>query len=649
MLCIKSKAQRLQWKRNALERSAYSQAHCGSRKRLNNSGNEEIESSSKRSRLSNSGATLSEELTDKSTPSKLWIVELPRFIRFVLVKNDLEHSEALQMINSALSTMNRYYHQTTTEVAPPPEVYTESTGLPQQQQRDERKAKEMDGVHSILHSSSSRAISVHGTKDRRGITLQWCTVEILPSWIYKNQQSNPIAMKYNDNNNTDNGNININNGCLQNEIHNASNSTLAFPLSVQILIGVLEAATKALLAMNRGSDLGVQILPGRRNLSVGNVSYAHSPLQLGKHWGNRFVITLRDVVALGLSQEMSICKAGSCNSTPTDCSRLDCALCVFRNRLIPKVVANGFPNYFGSQRFGVLSIYCSDRNESSVFHNTSNSPQSDISSSTEPPIPIGALLGKLLIFKRFSTAMDVLIMGNTAAAQCMGRCFYCSTGRLRPIAVSTSAQKGGEKNTYADAGVEKDESNVDRARRLYACGQAPSAVLKCLPLSMTKERQALLGLVRSGSNRNSFGVSCSCQAGEIMSSPSHRNEAAYLEALESISFHVRNMWISAYQSWLWNRVCSYRLFECSHDTHLDVHTTPMIGDIVSLQQPALVDLSAEPICSHVVISSNAQLSTSTIDDIVIPLFGSHVTYPSNDTGRFNDLFDRYCMISYKNE
>lgn len=187
------------------------------------------------------------------------------------------------------------------------------------------------------------------------------------------------------------------------------------------------------------------------------------------------------------------------------------------------------------------------------------SPQRDDRSPGE--LPQGVLIGKLLVLERYNEAIDVILLGERKDA-----------ARKRIFASSPLAT----------------------ARQLYLKESSFQEVFDMFPVSAVRERSVLHSLVK-------------LQKQISVSTPDF-----WRQVVDDLPYQWKSLWISSYQSWLWNDVASHRLATSGPDR--------MIGDLI-------VDDNGQ-----VVISSSVLESPSS-NIIMLPLFGSHVSLPDNDTGR----------------
>ena len=122
----------------------------------------------------------------------------------------------------------------------------------------------------------------------------------------------------------------------------------------------------------------------------------------------------------------------------------------------------------------------------------------------------------------------------------------------------------------------------------------PTTTLKAFPKSesMPRERAVMKGLKRYGKEEP-------------------------LAAIQCLPHNVRRFWLSAYQSWIFNSMASARLLRLGSNG-------PVIGDL-------FMDHGATGI-SDVQVVSSENLSSVSLDQVVLPLPGFGIKYPENEIG-----------------
>lgn len=101
-----------------------------------------------------------------------------------------------------------------------------------------------------------------------------------------------------------------------------------------------------------------------------------------------------------------------------------------------------------------------------------------------------------------------------------------------------------------------------------------------------------------------------------------------LEAIKCLNYSVRTFWINAYQSYVWNKAATERIqrFGCC----------PIIGDLYKD-------------CDTNKIKVVDDISTVSISDIVLPLVGYNIIYPSNELGTFMQALLEKDGIEFKKD
>ncbi|KAK1676713.1 pseudouridine synthase [Colletotrichum godetiae] len=283
-------------------------------------------------------------------------------------------------------------------------------------------------------------------------------------------------------------------------------------------------------------------------VTVGDYRYAQSPIHLGAHRGNEFVIALKDCLV-----------AGNPDLPPADRSSqirasVEAAMASMHNP--------GWINYFGHQRFGTHAVGTHE-------------------------------VGRLLLQGDFEAAVNAILYYDEAIAQ-------------RALA--------GE---VPDQGHARDELNRHRACKVFRDGGSAEEALSHLPRRFSAEASLIRHLGRS-------------------TAPSRRD---FIGALTSITRGLRNMYLHAYQSYVWNHAASHRW---------RLHGKTVVeGDLV-LDSPTadanadddLDDADSSSAPARALTAEEAASGTYTIHDIVLPSPGHAVAYPTNAVGDFYSTFMR---------
>ncbi|KAF4783026.1 tRNA pseudouridine synthase D [Colletotrichum scovillei] len=287
-------------------------------------------------------------------------------------------------------------------------------------------------------------------------------------------------------------------------------------------------------------------------VTVGDYRYAHSPIHLGAHRGNEFVIALKDCLV-----------GGNPDLPPADRSSqirasVEAAMASMHNP--------GWINYFGHQRFGTHAIGTHE-------------------------------VGRLLLQGDFEAAVNAILYYDEAIAQ-------------RALA--------GE---VPDQGHARDELNRHRACKVFRDGGSAEEALSHLPRRFSAEASLIRHLGRS-------------------TAPSRRD---FTGALTSITRGLRNMYLHAYQSYVWNHAASHRwrLYGknvVEGDLVLDSSSADADADADNEGGDDDADSSSAP--ARALTAEEAASGTYTIHDIVLPSPGHAVAYPTNAIGEFYTIFMR---------
>jgi len=140
-----------------------------------------------------------------------------------------------------------------------------------------------------------------------------------------------------------------------------------------------------------------------------------------------------------------------------------------------------------------------------------------------------------------------------------------------------------------------EELNIRNVRKTWIESRDPHATLASFPKkgnAMARERIVLKGLKRYGKDKP-------------------------LEALRCLPFNVRLFWVNAYQSYVWNKMATERI---------RLGSRPVKGDLYILNgKKNEVGIVSEP-------------SSVKITDVVLPLPGYRIQYPTNEIGMLYKKF-----------
>ena len=180
-------------------------------------------------------------------------------------------------------------------------------------------------------------------------------------------------------------------------------------------------------------------------------------------------------------------------------------------------------------------------------------------------MPIGPSIGKLLLLKNYKHVIDAIILGE----------MYLDSSK------SESAL---------------DSSHANNARRMYLAGSPLQLVLSLFPSTSVRERTILRGLIRYGTGDPQ-------------------------RVIDLLPYSAITLYISAYQSFIWNQVCSYRISKYG--------MRPLAGDLILEGQDDVRVLTQDDI-SRV---HDDQESITLFRKVTLPMFGSRSVFPQNQVGR----------------
>ena len=297
----------------------------------------------------------------------------------------------------------------------------------------------------------------------------------------------------------------------------------------------------------------------RGSVSVSGIYLALRPLKIGELWGNWFNIIIRNV------------RAASEDSGPDSSQKAE-SLCASFQDAVNNTAITGFPNFFGSQRMGYQD---QDRNVK------------EHEGSCGTSMPLGPSIGKLLLLGRYSEAISVIILGS-------------------------SVYKSLKDNSL---------SGLQGARDLFARGASIVSVLNLMPRTAIKERMLLKAMVRFGwiaraYRKSTFEVFTNGNNSDSHSNGQQEDVAISVRVLGQIPYSTRSLWVSAYQSWIWNRVASHRLITSSYDSNSHSSVSDVLCEQVGTN---LTPLTPVPLATEgdlVYISAIASNESKQITDDV---------------------------------
>ncbi|CAK7222952.1 multisubstrate pseudouridine synthase 7 [Sporothrix bragantina] len=316
------------------------------------------------------------------------------------------------------------------------------------------------------------------------------------------------------------------------------------------------AATTQRVSLWHNSNQSLAWINARSTfIKVGDFSFNKSPIQLGQHGGNDFVIVVKGV---------ELVRGANCSLS----HRLRMTeTCV--QAALDHVQQHGFINYFGLQRFGTHAIGTQE-------------------------------VGQKILSEDFEGACESIL--NIEAG------------------LVAAIEAGNAEELY-----QRDEVNRARAILAYKTTGDLKQVLEILPRRFSAESAIMQHLGRNnanGANRDFCGALCRITRG------------------------LRNLYIHAYQSLVWNWATSQRWSRYGDKV--------VAGDLVLVESEAnpsrlrqdghdmSEDLNQEEEQfyqeARVLSAEEAASGQYTIFDIVLPVPGFDVLYPDNDIGEFYTEF-----------
>lgn len=348
-------------------------------------------------------------------------------------------------------------------------------------------------------------------------------------------------------------------------------------------------------------------------------------LSTGELWGNQFAIRIRSPSITNISV------GGIADSNISSLhGTVQCSL--------QTIGTYGFPNFYGSQRMGyavgkVQSVE-RDWDKHLTMLGIHNQPSS---------LPPGPMIGRLLLTGNFDAAIHMIVLDSLAATD-----NSAGDGEIvEPVASTEVNDSEIPEAGQAEQAISKsrDTSGWDReahrqtllqGQQMYLSlvsshkvmvkstadsqiGQQLRAILKLIPHSATRARMVLRAMIRYG---YSF-----CQP--TAHTGSTDTGSMQMRILQQLPHSVRSLWVSAYQSWLWNRAAWHRLSAYNSGGGEvmtgDLLLTGAVGD----RAEAMTVVREEQLAEWSPAERRAKLA-----QVVLPLVGTKMQYPSNESGVF---------------
>lgn len=337
--------------------------------------------------------------------------------------------------------------------------------------------------------------------------------------------------------------------------------------SKQILQSAMEALEQAssrqVLQMDAASLCRIDaVAQGReRGVAMHRCRLVDSPMHLGQLRGNRFRLYLRCVAAPRLPE--------------------------LRTEL-NNAVARGFVNFYGSQRFS-SAVAASDSSGGDDEEEKSGDNRGG------EYMPLSPRLGEMLLSRKYhklaGAMLSHLASKNVLYLPASKRLAESSSTYREVLALMPAEDKTGRPSL---------EKAFLRNLERYGALKVPGPRLG-------------QKLFDEGAHEE-VGMITTVDAG---------NERAHVMAVRMISHFHRSLWVSSYQSWLWNGAVSARVARYG--------PLPVAGDLIATE----VTESESDEGGTVRVISQAELDASTPEKlqelafrVVVPLFGTSVRVPS---------------------
>jgi tRNA(Glu) U13 pseudouridine synthase TruD len=342
------------------------------------------------------------------------------------------------------------------------------------------------------------------------------------------------------------------------------------------------------------------------SLSVYGFFISPGLLRIGALWGNSFKIRIRNIAKHGSATKVST----------EDISTL--------KKGFESVANSGFPNFFGSQRMGYQELQVID----SVNKNTVEG-ELKLEKVVSADRPLGPVIGKLLLLGKYQKAMNAIILGTAEYVRPLHGAlltplqkarfmfykgfepgvvlsFFPSTavkerillkaivrfgcGTVRDISSEEKVVIGDELNivtTTGDSNNDEDNDNLknddmkDDTNDNEKNDESHSNIDNCSSSHNNDHDSRKNNNYNNNKNTNRI-VQNNAQQHTMQC------EESASKILSQLPYSTRSLWVSSYQSWLWNRAAAHRLYthtECGDnmDETMCDNMAEKVGDNVRIQ------------------------------------------------------------------
>lgn len=408
----------------------------------------------------------------------------------------------------------------------------------------------------------------------------------------------------------------------------------------QVLISALHTLSQYSTAPTRSTDptTGDMIKPDYVTewypfVAVNYFYLRTSALNTGELWGNEFDITIRNPTRR--SHDTSI-------NSSTHSLREEV------QRSLGFVQKCGFPNFYGSQRMGYSNGMENSMATSDLLAwvGVRNQPSM---------LPSGPLIGRLLLTGQLDIAIHMIVLDSLAATFSSNgsslpdneegvECVVKDSEEIEEItqddhmatSVDNTIESQRQEELQAEHGhstpqVQEDYLSLVTGQNTFDERQVLRSILKALPRSATRAKIVLRAMVRYGYTfpKHSAESHSTDDAPSTSQNMSKTGASVQSQILQQIPYSMRSLWVSAYQSWIWNHAAWHRLSSGESGSN-----EVMVGDLL------MTDIEDDRARAVTVVSETKLAEWSPeerrtrLAQVALPLFGSKVIYPTNESGEF---------------
>lgn len=426
------------------------------------------------------------------------------------------------------------------------------------------------------------------------------------------------------------------------------------------------------VGMNPDNKSGSEFVSERHPFIAINYFYLRSSiLNTGELWGNEFDITIRSPKVNSTPVNNSVLL--TLTSLPVIDTSCDPNMTIIRDqvqRSLTSIQRYGFPNFYGSQRMG-YTVHKKNSVDSVELLMAAGVTRIYMPSK----MPSGPLIGRLLLSGQLDAAIHMMVFDSLAAADDSTTITEDADSNAEGTTVNLDNEDQeedkmekmettgnvtanitgeGERPSWQEEQWVEYKQGLFQAQQAYLSlltGQNAVAdereqlrqVLRALPHSATRARIIVRAMVRFGysfrkSRERVMNTSIAPSQEAAHSTSSSANSSIQWRIIQQVPHSMRTLWISAYQSWLWNKAAEYRLsggrIQDPHHSSSNSSREVMVGDLLLESTDADKSRVVTVVSDELLAQWSDTERRTRLAQVVLPLFGTKVIYPTNESGLY---------------